>query len=151
MNHNILAKKSSARLFAAQAVYQMLVMNQNAQSVIEDYVENRIGIDEEMLDLVTPDGVLFAKIVTGVGARMDDVRALVSGHLNNNKDTVFTAEPILGATLLCGAYELLAHVDIDAPIIISDYVDVAKSFFDMAEPKIVNGVLDSVAKTVRPA
>jgi N utilization substance protein B len=41
--------------------------------------------------------------------------------------------------------------DVPAPVVISEYVDVAKAFFAGEEPALVNGVLDSLAKTIRPA
>jgi N utilization substance protein B len=48
-----------------------------------------------------------------------------------------------------GAYELLARADVPVAAAISEWVDVAKAFFDDREAKFVNGVLDAVAKDVR--
>jgi N utilization substance protein B len=58
-------------------------------------------------------------------------------------------EPLLTAILVCGTYELLAHPEIDAPIIISDYLHVTHGFFEGSESKLVNGILDALAKEVR--
>ncbi len=52
--------------------------------------------------------------------------------------------------LRCGAYELIARPDVPVGSAISEYVDVAKAFFDDREAKFVNGILDAVAKDVRP-
>ena len=51
--------------------------------------------------------------------------------------------------LRCGTYELIARADIPTGAVISEYVDVAKAFFDDREAKFVNGLLDGVAKDVR--
>ena len=51
--------------------------------------------------------------------------------------------------LRCGAYELIARPDVPVGSAISEYVDVAKAFFDDREAKFVNGILDAVAKDVR--
>ena len=51
--------------------------------------------------------------------------------------------------LRCGTYELLARADVPTGAAISEYVDVAKAFFDDREAKFVNGVLDAVAKQAR--
>ena len=51
--------------------------------------------------------------------------------------------------LRAGAYELMARVDVPKASAISEYVDVAKAFFDDREAKFVNGILDAVAKDVR--
>ena len=51
--------------------------------------------------------------------------------------------------LRAGAYELLARPDVPVGAAISEWVDVAKAFFDDREAKFVNGVLDAVAKDAR--
>jgi N utilization substance protein B len=51
--------------------------------------------------------------------------------------------------LRCGVYELIARLDVPRAASISQYVDVAKAFFDPAESGFVNGLLDRVARTVR--
>ena len=48
--------------------------------------------------------------------------------------------------LRAGTYELIARGDITKGTAISEYVDVAKAFFDDREAKFVNGILDAVAK-----
>jgi N utilization substance protein B len=36
-------------------------------------------------------------------------------------------------------------------VVIDEYVDVAKAFFEGDEPRVVNGVLDLLAHEMRPA
>ena len=48
--------------------------------------------------------------------------------------------------LRAGTYELIARPDVPKASSISEYVDVAKAFFDDREAKFVNGILDAVAK-----
>ena len=43
----------------------------------------------------------------------------------------------------------LDGADVDARVVISEYVEVAKAFFDGDEPKMVNGVLDVIARRIR--
>ena len=38
-----------------------------------------------------------------------------------------------------------------SPRVISEYVDVAKAFYDKRETGFVNGLLDAIAKVARPA
>ena len=56
----------------------------------------------------------------------------------------------LTVDLRAGSYELLARADVPLGAVISEYVDVAKAFFDDREAKFANGVLDAVGKQVRP-
>jgi N utilization substance protein B len=51
--------------------------------------------------------------------------------------------------LRAGAYELAARIDVPTGSVISEYVDVAKAFYDRKQAGFVNGILDSVAKDVR--
>ena len=59
-------------------------------------------------------------------------------------------EAVLRAILRSATYELAFKKDVPARVVISEYVDVAHSFYDRDEPGLVNGVLDSVAREVRP-
>ena len=54
------------------------------------------------------------------------------------------------AILRAGAFELLVHVDTHPRIVISEYVDVSHAFFAGREPAMVNGVLDKLARAIRP-
>ncbi len=49
-----------------------------------------------------------------------------------------------------GAHEITRRPDIPARVAISEYIDVAHAFFDGAEPGLVNGVLDRIAREHRP-
>ncbi len=58
-------------------------------------------------------------------------------------------EPLLKSILLCGVTELLSHQDIDAPIIIDDYLNVTHAFYEKQQVSFVNGILDKVASSLR--
>ena len=47
------------------------------------------------------------------------------------------------AILRAGAYELVARADVPVGTVISEYVDVAKAFYDERESGFVNGLLDA--------
>jgi N utilization substance protein B len=56
----------------------------------------------------------------------------------------------LRAILRCGVFELLERRDVPARVAISEYVDIARAFYEADEPGLVNGVLDRVAHDSRP-
>jgi N utilization substance protein B len=41
--------------------------------------------------------------------------------------------------------------DIPPSVVISEYIEVANAFFEGEEPKVVNGVLDALARKLRSA
>ena len=53
------------------------------------------------------------------------------------------------ALLLCAVYELTNTLDVDAKVLIQEYVDLAYAFFAKGEPKMVNALLDQIAREVR--
>lgn len=147
----------SARFHAVQALYQANFDTISAPQLVEDAFErirldeeNQVDRDEEDFDLVKPDGILLKKIILGVIERLDDLKEIIEKHYDkrssNDKAQI---EPLLMAIFLASAFELLAHEEIDAPIIINDYVDVTYSFYNKGEMSLVNGILDKMAKTLR--
>jgi N utilization substance protein B len=55
----------------------------------------------------------------------------------------------LRALLRSGAWELKHKPDVPREIVIDEYVELAKAFFDDAEAKFVNAALDGVARDAR--
>jgi N utilization substance protein B len=143
------ARKKAARLMAVQAIYQMAVNRREPAFVIDEYIFLRKNMEVDGEKMVEPDESLFRDIVLGVAERHQDLTAIVAANRPKREDQVVVDEPLLEAHLLCGTYELLAHQDVDFPVIISGYVEVAKAFFSGHEPKLINAVLDSVRKVTR--
>ena len=144
------ARNSAARLMAVQAVYQMHKNDQTADIVIKEYLEHRTGVDIEGDEMVRPDQEHFTSVVRGVEEHIEQLSEMVS--LNRGKTAEESnpkKEPLLQAIFLCGAFELMVLQTIDFPVIISDYLHVTQAFYDEGEAKLVNGLLESIRKTVR--
>ena len=60
-------------------------------------------------------------------------------------------DSIVRAILRAGVFELLELTDIPPSVVISEYLEVANAFFEGEEPKLVNGVLDALARKLRSA
>jgi|TARA_R110002126_G_scaffold13118_3_gene56611 N utilization substance protein B len=141
------ARASAARLAAVQSIYAIDVGKLSAAQVIDDVLVNRKGQMLEDEEMVTPDGVLYQKIVNGVQqqrATLLEVSAPCCPRL-----TAGSLEPLLASIILAGCYELLAHEEVDAPIVINEYINVTHAFYAGQEAKMVNGVLDGLAKVLR--
>ena len=147
-----IARRTAARLIAVQAVYQMLVNEQTAVSTIEEYKAHRLGsplegLEGELHESVFPDGNIFSKIVKGVEERQEEINQIIETIMSDKErpkpsQDKGSAEVLLKCIMICGVYELMAHHDIDAPIIISDYIEVTHAFYEGGEAKLVNAVLD---------
>jgi len=141
-----IARNSAARLLAVQAVYQMQKNNQAAKDVVKEYLEHRLGVDDEGDQMVSPNAEHFSKVVQGVEEHQEQLLEMVAANRTKSDPA---KEPLLNAHFLCGAYELMMCGDIDYPVILSDYVHVTQAFYENSESKLVNAVLDSIRKTVR--
>ena len=54
------------------------------------------------------------------------------------------------AILRAATFELIDMPDVPPRVVINEYIEVARAFFEGDEPKLVNGVLDQLARKLRP-
>jgi N utilization substance protein B len=59
-------------------------------------------------------------------------------------------DPVLRALLRAGGAELAMAEGAPAKVVINEYLDVARGFFDGPEPGLANAVLDRLARQLRP-
>ncbi len=147
-------RRSAARLAAVQALYQLDFGGGEPLAVVEEFRKHRLvpGSNEgnnEGPDLIAADVELFSDVVLGTVQRQDEIDRSLEGALDKSR-SLGRLEHIMQALLRAGTYELAARVDIPARVIISEYVDIAHAFFAGGEPGFANGVLDRVARGLRP-
>lgn len=140
--------RSASRLGAVQALYQMEINEQTSAFVITEFVDHRLGevIDED--HYANADKAFFANLVAGVAERGAEIDTYVSGALSDSW-TLDRIEPVARGILRAGTFELIARPDVPTSVVINEYVDVAKAFFDDSKPGFINGVLDKLAKQIR--
>lgn len=140
------ARLSAARLAAVQALYQMEIAGGEIEDVVAEIIARGVAEDDPEFK---GDPKLFEKLVRGVGDRRDELDGLLSEILSADWPLA-RLEIILRCILRVGACELTLRPDVPARVIISEHVDLAHAFFEGAEPGMVNGVLDRLARRLRP-
>lgn len=140
--------RSVARLAAVQALYQMEVSNAGVEAVIREFTEHRFDRDVEGITLASADEAFFAELVRGVVARQREVDVAIVKRLAQGW-RLERLDATVRAILRAGAYELEHRADVPTEVVIDEYVEIAKSFFEGPEPGFVNGALDGVAQDVR--
>jgi N utilization substance protein B len=143
------AKKSSARLYAVQAVYQMRANEQNAKEVSDEFIEHRLGQSMDELAGLETNGTIFKKIVLGVEEKLSDLENILHHARGDKIEDIKKNDALLYSILLCGVYEVLTQGDIEPAIIISDYLNVTHSFYDGGESKLINAILDKVNVVIK--
>ena len=141
--------RSAARLAAVQALYQMELTGASWRQVQAEFEHHRIGMDLEGETLAEADLRHFRRLLEGVVARQADLDKAVDSTLKTGWP-LRRIDPILRALLRAGGYELLALPDVPRKVILNEYIEVAKAFFDGEEPKFANAVLETMARSLRP-
>ena len=145
--------RSAARLAAVQALYQQHMESTALNKLLDEFHQHRLGrtIDDDDFDdaeYADAEVPFFDDVVRGVDARRDEIDALLASKLAAGWSLARLDKSML-QVLRAGTYELLARQDVPVAVAISEYVDVAKAFFDDGQAKFVNGILDAVAKEAR--
>lgn len=116
--------------------------------LLTEFHQHRLGAEIEGEQLAEAEIDFFDAVVAGVDARRDEIDALIAGKLASGWTLDRLDKPMKGI-LRAGTWELLARPDVPRAAAISEYVDVAKAFYDKRESGFVNGLLDSIASDVR--
>lgn len=148
MSKNSSQARSAARLAAVQALYQNQMEGTATAKLLNEFHQHRLGREIEDDHYADADVDFFDDVVSGVIARRDEIDDHLTAKLADGW-TVARLDKTMVQIMRAGSYELMARKDLSIAVIISEYVDVAKAFFDDREAKFVNGVLDAVAKAVR--
>lgn len=140
--------RGTARLAAVQALYQMDVAQTDAAAVIRQFVRYHFGHDVEGAYYDRADEPFFKDLVLGVVREQLTIDPLISRHLAEGW-RLSRIDSILRAILRAATYELKDRRDVPFKVIINEYLDVAHAFFGGDEPRVVNGILDSLARELR--
>jgi len=140
--------RSAARLAAVQALYQQEMEGTALAPLLHEFHHHRLGATIDDVDYAEAEVDFFDDLVAGADARRAELDALIEGRLAKGWSLARLDKP-MKAILRAGAYELLARPDVPAAAVISEYVDVAKAFYDARESGFVNGLLDALARELR--
>ena len=142
--------RSAARLAAVQALYQQEMEGTPTPRLINEFHAHRLGATIEDVTYAAAEGDFFDDLVRGTAARLGESDELITARLADGWTLARLDKP-MKALLRVGAYELLARRDVPVATVLTEYVDVAKAFYDKREAGFVNGLLDALAKAARPA
>jgi len=144
-------RRSVARLAAVQALYQLeLNPDLSGEAVVREFGRHRLGREIDGEHYGEADEAMFADIVGGVVANRDELDAQISAALVDDWPLA-RLETVLRAVLRAAAYELAHRPDVPPRVTIREYGTIAHAFFTGKEPGLVIGVLDHLARNLRPA
>jgi len=120
---------------------------ERALSLLYEADAKSIGPAEVLAELPVPPDEFAAELVVGVGERMAELDALIAHFA---VDWSVERMPVIDRTLLrIATFELGWRPDVPTAAIISEAVELAKTYSTDESGRFVNGVLGSIATAVR--
>lgn len=144
-NHN---KKSSARLFAVQILFEMEINGKKINSILERLTDEYLIEISRLNKTEKADKNHLIKILKGVTKSQKDIDLNINDNLIGW--SLSRIDSVSRAILRSALYELRECNDIPVKVIINEYIEISKSFFEGDEPNFINGILDKISKIYRP-
>ena len=151
--------RSEARRYALLALYQWQLSAQPPAEIVRHFLDDPDWAAAVAADLLgRPDDAsvetkrrydaqLFSELVRGAAEHADAIDDALRPLLDR---AVTSLDPVERNILRIGTYELLHAPQLPVGVIINEAVNLAKEFGATDGHKYVNGVLDKLARQVRP-
>lgn len=144
-SHN---KKSSARLFAVQILFEMEINGKKINNILERLTDEYLIEISRLNKTEKADKSHLIKILKGVIKNQKDIDLNINDNLIGW--SLSRIDSVSRAILRSALYELRECNDIPVKVIINEYIEISKSFFEGEEPNFINGILDKISKIYRP-
>jgi N utilization substance protein B len=135
-------------------LFQIEQSEENPETVIDQFVRYRLGelpgtggFEEGRV----PDAhvKLFGRIVRMAVEKQDELDRMLADSLPAEWP-LGRLDPVLRALLRAGGAELFMRDGPPVAVVINEYLDVAHGFFIGDEPRMANGILETLARVLRP-
>ncbi len=132
--------RTRARRYCMQALYQWDLSGLDMDEIQRQFFEAE--------DFTNADGGYFIEILNGIKLHIERIDTYISETVDRPFGQV---DPVERAILRIACYELLFRHDIPYRVSINEAVLLAKKFGAEQGHAFVNGVLDRLARKIRPA
>jgi len=141
--------RSAARLNGVQALYQMEMTGAPWRSIAEEFRDHRAvqEIDDE--EIAKADRRHFRKVLEGAVAEQTRIDRTVDSVMKDGWP-LKRIDPTLRALFRAAGSEFLTMPKVPPKVVINEYVEVAKAFFEGEETRFANAVLDALYRELRP-
>ena len=129
-------KRSKAREYALQMLYQMDIRHAQAPQIVEEFWRAH----EPTREIKGFANQLFS----GTAAHLPDIDPMIARHADNWD---LKRMAVIDRNILrLGAFELLYAEDAPPKVCINEAIELAKRFGDAETGKFINGILDAIHK-----
>jgi N utilization substance protein B len=134
-----MGRRTKARECAFQILYQWEITGEAMSAVLEGFWRIRSGMPQMR--------AMAERLAIGAQSRAAELDRAIAGAATNWR--LDRMAPVDRTILRLGAYELVAETGTPAAVVLDEAVELAKRFGEADSPAFVNGVLDSIRRTVR--
>ncbi len=143
------AARRAARLGTVQGLYQMELSGASTADVIGDFAAGKLPRETESTYTDTEGDLgLFTVLIEHAVDRQATLDRAIARNLSEGWK-LERLDAVARAILRAGAAELEQCTGTPVAVVIDEYVEVAKAFFDGPEPGFINATLDACAKELR--
>ena len=147
------SKRRASRLAAVQALYQLALCGEDpndalVEDAIIEFLTYRPGAELPDDAYAEFDSEMFSDLVRGTFRQNASLIEILDEVLPIRWKFA-KLDQILAKTLGCAAYEMKFRSDVPMAVIINEYVEITKAFYEGGEGGFINGVLQEVAVKLR--
>ncbi|MBY0293021.1 MAG: transcription antitermination factor NusB [Alphaproteobacteria bacterium] len=137
--------RTAGRLAAVQALFQIEQSQASSSSVVLEFLNHRLKDPTE--NRVKIDTTFFSKLTEGAWTLHQRSDEVIEGALKTGW-SLDRIESVTRAILRAALYEIL-ETQTDSSVIIDEYLNITRKFFDDREVAFVNGILNTIATKIR--
>ncbi len=141
-------QRVEARIAAIKPLYSNEVSQEKKEAAELALDMYSVYESNEYEESIKPDIKFLKELLVGVLERQDALDEKIVPYLQSSW-RMERLGAVMCALLRVAVYELMAYEELTIKIIINEYINIARCFFEEKEVRFVNGVLDKVAKEVR--
>ncbi|MES2607312.1 MAG: transcription antitermination factor NusB [Pseudomonadota bacterium] len=140
--------RHSARIALVQALYQYEQTKANTTAIAREFIDHRFDKTDQESSYFSPDQSYFQKLIEAIPLKITEIDEEIQKYLQENWKMDRLAA-VVRSLLRSACYELMFEPLVPTPVVLNEYIEVAREFLDEREVKFVNGILDNIAKSVR--
>ena len=134
--------KRISRMAAVQFMYQSEITGQNSAEAVHDFINAYISNEEDYSGINLN---FFKRLVSDFQEEVD-FNSIINESLDDGKS--LSNASTVGKCIIKVAIIEMIFEKTDVPVIINEYVEIAKEFLDKNAIKFINALLDKVSKQV---
>lgn len=144
-------ERGIARLYAVLALFQFSHSGDSIDVIFDDFLSKNAN-REPKIDSVPIKKMhikFFRQLVETATKNLEEITPIIQKHLNENW-TLERLDPVALCILQLGVCEIKYFQTIPSIVIMDEYTEVAKSFFNKTNTSFINGILNTIARELRP-